>query len=215
MKGTDRYQAAAESGLDRLDDAELGVAARRGTAEPDAPDDRAPADGTSDEVSVDDYGIHVDDPGADLLNEDLDAGLRDDGEADALDAVAERFNARDLDGLLEIVAVDGEAPGLLGYDVANLPAAIQDLWRRRPSVCITRGYVDTEHVGVMWEYDGTDWWRVAVVHVDDVVDDRIGVLEFTDDAALLERVSCDGPDGDDLEEGARWVEWDEGADGDS
>jgi hypothetical protein len=201
----DRYQAAAESGLDRIDDVETDPGS---TSDADVSNGAVPA------IATDDYGVHLDDPDVDLLTDDLDAGLRDDGEADALDAVAERFNARNLDGLLDVVSPDAEAPGLLGYDVANLPEAVQDLWSRRPTVCLTRGYVETEHVGVLWEHDGTDWWRVAVVHVDDVVDDRIGVLEFSDDAALLERVVCDGPDAQDLEEGARWVEWDEGADGD-
>ncbi len=204
MSEVDRYQAAAESGLDRIDEVEL---------DPDPVADAESTNGPAHTIGTDDYGIHLDDPDADLLTDDLDAGLRDDGEADALDAIAERFNARDLEGLLEVVSPDAEAPGLLGYDIANLPAAMQDLWSRRPSGCLTRGYVGTEHVGVLWEHDGTAWWRVAVVHVDDVVDERIGVLEFSDDTALLERVVCDGPDAEDLEEGARWVEWEDGADG--
>lgn len=205
MNEVDRYRAAAESGLDRIDE---------GERDPGPTEDAEGGTGAAPAIATDDYGIHLDDPDVDLLTDDLDVGLRDDGEADALDAVAERFNARDLDGLLEVVALDAEAPGLLGYDVANLSEAMQDLWSRRPSVCLTRGYVETEHVGVLWEHDGTAWWRVAVVHVDDVVEESIGVLEFSDDAALLERVVCDGPDAKDLEEGARWVEWEEGADGD-
>lgn len=210
MDEVDRYQAAAESGLDRIDDDELHA-----DADADQGQDAEGAGDTANGVSTDGYGFHVDDPEADLLTEDLDAGLRDDAEADALDAVAERFNARDLDGLIDVLADDGEVPGLLGYDPANLPGAIQDLWERRPSVCMTRGHVDTEHVGVLWEHDGDAWWRVAVVHVDDVDDDGIGVLEFSDDTALLDRVVCDSPEGDDLEEGARWEEWDEGSDGES
>ena len=206
MNEVDRFQAAAESGLDRIDDGGLDPG-----PDPDGGGDNGAAPAR---IATDDYGIHLDDPEADLLNDDLDAGLRDDGKADALDALAERFNARDLDGMLEVVASDAEAPGLLGYDRDNLPEAVQDLWGRRPSVCLPRGYVDTDHVGVLWEHDGTDWWRAAIVHVDDVGDEGIGVLEFSDDAALLERVVCDGPDREDLEEGARWVEWDEGADGD-
>jgi hypothetical protein len=189
----DRSAAGAEAQLDRFDEA------------PSAP-------GAGASVHPHDYGMHVDDPEADLLTDDLDAGLRDDVEADALDSVAEAFNARDLDSLLDIVAPDGEAPGLLGYDVDNLPQAIEDLWQRRPTVCVTRGMAGTEHVGVLWEHDGKDWWRLAVVHVDDVNDGHIGVLEFSDDTALLEQVECSVPD-DDLDEGSRWAEWSDGADG--
>jgi hypothetical protein len=189
----DRTAAGAEAQLDRFDEtpSSNGVAAS---------------------VQPHDYGMHVDDPETDLLEDDLDVGLRDDVEADAIDTVADAFNARDLDRLLEIVAPDGEAPGLLGYDVDNLPAAIEDLWQRRPTVCVTRGRAGLEHVGVLWEHDGSTWWRLAVVHVDDVQDGHIGVLEFSDDTALLEQVDCGVPD-DDLDEGARWAEWADGVDG--
>jgi hypothetical protein len=188
----DRSAAGAEAQLDRFDEAPS-------------------SNGAGSSIHPHDYGMHVDDPEVDLLDDDLDAGLRDDVEADAIDSVADAFNARDLDALLEIVAPDGEAPGLLGYDVDNLPQAVEDLWQRRPNVCVTRGNVGTEHVGVLWEHDGKDWWRLAVVHVDDVRDGHIGVLEFSDDTALLEQVECGIPD-DDLDEGSRWAEWAEGVD---
>ena len=206
VKDVDRLQAAAEARLDRVDDDELRPLTddRQPVAEPEV---------RPEGVAPDDYGFHVDDPDTDLLTDDLDAGLRDDEEADALDTLAEAFNARDLDALLEVVAADGEAPGLLGYDRANLPEAVEDLWQRRPTCCLTRGRAETEHVGVLWEHDGTLWWRLAVVHVDDVVDGRVGVLEFGDDAALLEQVECAPPENE-LDEGERWEEWDEGSDGD-
>jgi hypothetical protein len=188
----DRSSAGAEAQLDRFDDAPS-------------------TNGVGDTVDPRDYGIHVDDPETDLLDDDLDAGLRDDVEADAIDSIADAFNTRDLDGLLDIVARDGEAPGLLGYDVENLPAAIEDLWQRRPTIALSRGRAGVEHVGVLWEHDGQEWWRLAVLHVDDVVDGTVGVLEFSDDTALLESVVCGEPD-DDLDEGSRWPEWAEGAD---
>jgi hypothetical protein len=199
MREVDHLQAAAESRLDRVDADRDEVI---GQSQPE-----------HEGVQTDDYGFHEDDPDVDLLEDDLDAGLRDDDEATAIDAVAEAFNARDLDRLLEIIAADGEAPGMLGYDRANLPGAVEDLWHQRPTVCLTRGRAETEHVGVLWEHDGDDWWRLAVAHVDDVRDGRIGVVEFSEDAALLDRVECEPPHNDELDEGARWSEWDEGDDG--
>jgi len=188
----DPLQAAAESQLDRVDDGDHSA---------------------EDVLAIEEeFGLHIDDPDADLSEEDLDVGLRADEEADAIDAIAELFNARDIEGLLEVVAADGEAPGLLGYDRDNLPEAVEDLWERRPSCTLTRGRAEVAHVGVLWEHDGASWWPIAVVHVDDVTDGRVGVLEFSDDASLLEQVECDGPD-DDLEQGVRWSEWDEGSDG--
>lgn len=208
----DRVRADAESRLEALDDATL-LQEPSEAAGDDAED--AVAAPAEEVVDPGEYGVHLDDPASDLLDDDMDVGLRDDGEAGALDALAETFNARDLDGLMQVVAGDGEAPGLLGYDRANLPDAIEDLWQRRPSCCITRGYHTDEHVGVLWEHDGSAWWRVAAVHVDDVQDGTIGVIEFSDDADLLEQLEADPPHPDDLDEGARWAEWDEGADAES
>ena len=209
----DRTRAAAESRLEALDDAEL-VEVPQEDVTADAADDGLPPD--TQVVDPDEYGVHVDDPEADLLDDDLDVGLRDDEEATLLDAVAEAFNARDLEQLLAVLTSDAEVPGVLGYDRDNLPDAIEDLWQRRPTCCLTRGFHGEVHVGVLWEHDGTAWWRVAAVHVDDVHDgSTIGVLEFTDDAALLDELTADPPDPDELEEGARWSEWEDGDDGDS
>jgi hypothetical protein len=191
----DRFAAAASARLRGLDDAAEGD----GLADRDAST-----------LDSREFGFHVDDPDTELGEQVLDNVAEID--TDVVDSLAEAFNARDLAALLEVVAADGEVPGLLGGDRDNLGDAIESLWHRRPSCCITRGRVSDEVVGVLWEHDGTAWWALAVVHVDDVDEDgRVGVLEFSDDASLLDEVEADGPD-QDLEEGARWVEWEEGAD---
>ncbi len=207
----DRTRAAAEARFEAEDDGAIIEAPPPGSDEADEVSEGEAAPPVT--IGPDDYGFHEDDPDADLLDDDLDVGLRDDGEADALDAVAEVFNARDLDQLLTVVAPDGEAPGLLGYDRDNLGPAIEDLWQRRPTCCLTRGRHLDEHVGVLWEHDGTDWWPIAAVHVDDVQDSTIGVLEFSADPALLEEVIADPPAPDELDEGGRWAEWADGEDG--
>lgn len=208
----DRTRASEEVRQETRDDGDV-------VEVPPESDDTAPSDdgvpSAPQVIDPDEYGIHVDDPDADLLDDDLDTGLRDDEEATLLDAVAEAFNARDLEQLLAVLTSDVEAPGLLGYDRDNVPEAIGDLWRRRPTCCLTRGFHGEEHIGVLWEHDGAEWWRVAAVHIDDVRDSSaIGVLEFTADPALLEELTAYPPDPDDLEEGARWSEWEHGADGD-
>jgi hypothetical protein len=198
----DARRAAAESALDRLDG--------------DRDDDVTEANF----LGLDEVGLRVE-AEADL-DTDVEQPLEPDEfmappldatAAELLDAIAEAFNARDMDRLLEVVARDGEVPGLLGYDRDNLPDAIEDLWIRRPTSCVTRGIAHDECVGVLWEHDGTSWWRVATMHVDDVTDGTVGVLEFSDDASLLDEVEAEWPD-QDLEEGSRWAEWEEGVDGD-
>jgi len=196
----DRSREAAEAQLDRLDDEAL---------------DGSPPQTARGVVGVEDFGLHVEDPSVDLLVDEAMAEpvSQDNGEADVLDAAAEAFNARDLDGLLALLGPDGELGGLLGQDPAELPEVLGSLWQRRPTCCLTRGQVDDGHVGVLWDTDGSAWWRLAVLHVDDVVDGRAGVIELTDDPTLVERVSTEAPELAELEEGTRWSEWDEGAEG--
>jgi hypothetical protein len=200
----DPRTAALEVQLDRLDDAAIAGRTAADRSEP-------PDLGTFDAAS-DGYGFHVDDDPEAAIDPLEDAVEPHDG-PDAVDAVDElvaAFNARDLEDLLAVVATDGEAPGLLGYDRANLPEAVADLWDRRPTVHVTRGELDGRVAGVLWEHDGTSWWRLAVVSVDDVSDGCVGVLEFVDDPDLVERVVTEEPEGE-LVEGARWQEWEEGS----
>jgi hypothetical protein len=202
----DPRTAALEAQLDRLDDAALDTG--------DAPSVRSePPDVGTFDPEGDGYGFHVEeDPERVLDPLETDVEVHEGPDAvDAVDELVAAFNARDLEDLLAVVATDGEAPGLLGYDRANLPEAVADLWDRRPTVHVTRGELEGRVAGVLWEHDGTSWWRLAVVSVDDVRDGCVGVLEFVDDPDLVERVVTEAPE-DELVEGARWQEWEEGAD---
>lgn len=168
-------------------------------------------------------GMHVEDGNAaEPLDdapdeEELTRRLRDEPGVDSelvncLDAIVETFNARDLDGLLELVAEDCELPGLAGSDREGFAATLEDLWERRPTCLLTRGEFEDEPVGVLWELaDGDTWWSIATVHVAEPNEGDVGLVEFVDDAATLDRVVAQPPDGD-LDEGMRWREWEEGAD---
>jgi hypothetical protein len=189
----ERDIALAEAGLDRLD--------------------RASEDGRVDEplptLDADD-DVHVaTEPGVELRDPYEDTHALEDV-TDAVDGFDDAFNARDFDALLEVLSEDVEAPGL-GNDRENLPAAVERLWEQRPSALLTRGWLDDRCCSVLWEpsQDG-GWWRIALLHFDDVEDGTIGVVELNDDPIALEAVVTEGPDGD-VEEGTRWEEW---ADGD-
>lgn len=191
--------ALAELGLERLDDV-VATGTRADDGEPemvslDAADDVRLAD--------EDAGRYQElrDPYADThAYEDV---------TEAIDAFDDAFNARDLDAVMDIVAEDVECPGL-GNDRDNLPEAIEDLWERRPNSLLTRGWLDDRCCSVLWDPATTGgWWRVAIVHFDDVDDGVIGVVELNDDPVALDEVETDGPDGD-VEEGTRWEEWADG-----
>lgn len=201
----DPRAAGFEAQLDRLDDARAEGAATE-VREPGVMDPHDDA-----------FGFHLTDGDdeADALDPLADEVEDHDGQVitlEVLEQLVTAFNHRDLDDLLDVVAEDGEAPGLLGYDADNLPAAITDLWQRRPTVQLTKGRTDDALMAVLWEHDGAAWWQLAAVTLDDVDDGLIGVLEFADDPDLLDRVRTTEPD-DGLLEGERWQEWDEGTDG--
>jgi len=188
--------AAAEAGLERLDDER---------AEPEGPTEVVEL------LDEGDAGWHVENE-APSLDDDEDQDteghvsvLHD----DLLDALNEAFNARDLEGVLEVLSDDVELPGLAG-DRLELPERIEDLWERRPTSLLTRAVNGNEGISVLWEIgDEGRWWPLATVHVDDVSDGRAGVVEFSEDVSLLDELDPEMPD-DDLDEGARWHEWTDG-----
>lgn len=190
----DRQSAAAESRLDAIDDGPEGTAAGNGSVE-----------------LVD--GMHIETAPPELVGDDSD----DEGHvrvdhAELVDEVGEAFNARDLDALAELCADDCETSGLAG-DMAELHTALADLWERRPTITMTRSADDMgTAVGVVWERGETAAWApLGVCHVDVDPDGLAAVLEFSDDVGLLDQLELNPPDGD-LEEGARWEEWEQGAD---
>ncbi len=188
MTGFDRHEATAQARLDRLvDRAEASVA-----ADGDGRDDGAADVGLSPR-ELDD-GMQVIGGDDDLPTDVEDwSAVRDD---DMVDALAEAFNARDLDGLVELVAADCEVPGLDGGPTTVDPA-LGDLWNRRPSILMTRAVDGDRALGVLWERAASDTWSaIGTLHVD-VVDDQVRVLEFSDDVGLLERLQPVAPTADD------------------
>lgn len=169
----------------------------------------------------DDVPVYVLDHDDDLHVEEVWDGLTEDEQeelgggpdsevANAIDVFNELFNARDLDALLELAAEDCEAPGL-GNDLDNLPEALEDLWDRRPSCLLTRGEHEGRCLSVMWEAGNNvgEWHRIATVYFDDIANGELGVIEFADDAAVLDQVVTAGPDGE-HDEGSLWSEWEDG-----
>lgn len=157
-----------------------------------------------------DAGMHVEFAGEPIdLSDDRDLDHTEPDGATLLDEVAEVFNARDLDQLLDLCAPDCEVPGLAS-DLDELGPAIADLWERRPTVRLTRDEHEGRAVGIVWEYEGS-WAALGTVHL--VVDgEAVTLLEFSDDATLLDELDGLPPDEDDLGEGATWEEWHENPD---
>ncbi len=199
MNDFDRQSAAAEARLDRIDD---------GPASAPIGDHQ---------VELTD-GMHIETDPPDLAGDgDDDADIDDGGHAlvdhaELVDEIVEAFDARDAEAMADLCVDDCEIPGLAS-DLDDLEQAISDLWERRPTITMTRSVDDAGvAVGVLWERGETATWApIGTCHVDVDESGLAAVLEFSDDVGLLDELELDPPDGE-LEEGARWEEWDEGAD---
>lgn len=183
----------------------------------------------SDEVvldldAIEREGLHIEDPDAGPVDDDLGSDLQHLARYGSLESVIdgfiEAYNAHDLDGVLEVLAEDCELPGL-GGDPQGFSRACDDMWDQRPHALLTRGLVDDQPVAVLWDVctgmptrsANGRWERVGLFVFDRADrDDAIGLIEAIEDPAALEAAETDDP-ADDLVEGARWEEWYEG-DGD-
>lgn len=191
----DRNEATSTARIERLD----RRVQRAQEAQP-AADDGLVEYGVS-ESELEDLHIVT---GEDDLPEDTTAHVAVVAD-DVMDALAEVFNARDLDGVVDLCTPDCEIPGLVS-DLAEVGPALDDLWERRPSITMTRMVVDDVAVGVLWERVASDrWGALGTVHLD-LADDQVQVMEFADAQDLLDRRNPPPPEFDD----PMWNDPDEG-----
>ena len=184
---------AAEATLERVERGDIDT----NHAEPDPLVSRAVGD---------EDGMHLeDDPPA--VEEDITE--HDPTMDDAVLGFVECFNARDLDGLCDLLRADAEVPGL-GNDLPNFQSAVDALWSRSPTCMLTPGRLDDRDVAVMWESADGRWWKAATLLFAGENDGRLGLVEMVEDPEAFDGVITDEPERE-FDEGTRWEEWDEGA----
>lgn len=139
-----------------------------------------------------------DEPSRRIENADLD---------NALDEFVERVNARDLDGLGDLLASEVEAPFLQEASRTGAVAGLNDLILRYPTLTLTRGDRGSDPIVAAWLFD-TDQDRY----------DLVGYFSFelTATGALIQRLDYieEFSDSDDLivespdrTELAEWDDW--------
>lgn len=136
----------------------------------------------------------------------------DDADLETLrNAFVEAFNARDLDGILEIVAADAELPDTVGEGHEALADELLAVWERSPIVVLTNAQLQEAPAAVAWLPDEQGrWTRVALVtfHSDQ---GRLTVIDRPDDPEALHTALAEDPIGDIVDEELDWSGWDEGA----
>lgn len=131
-----------------------------------------------------------------------------------LDELVDYFNARDLDGLAELLDAEVSAPFFGGTGRDIVMQGLGELVLGFPGIIATRGELGDEPVVVAWipgehrSYQRTGYFRFTFLD-GDVVDDgemfveHIDYSDEIDDGSLL----VEEPDPADLAEWESWDEW--------
>jgi len=166
-----------------------------------------------------DHGLHLieADPVApgedDAPDEDSPAPPDDQIDADLESLRSEfvaAFNARDLDAILSLVSADVECPDRRTSGAPELAAELVAIWNRSPGALLTDALLDGCPCAVAWVPDEDGCWSRAGLVCLDAEDGLVRTFELPDDADALNRAETDDPEGEELDEGLDWVEWDTG-----
>ena len=165
----------------------------------------------SDPVDVRDV-IEEDESQTDLSPDEL--GAIDNVELDnVLDEFVEVFNARDLDGLGELLAPDAQS-GLLGESSrTGVVEGFNDLLLRYPTLLVTRGDIGSDPIVAAWifdqEADRFDPFGYFTLELGDSGEGRLQRVEYWDELPVSEDVVVEAPDRSDLPEWEDWSQLDE------
>lgn len=115
----------------------------------------------------------------------------------------ELFNARDLDGIQDLLTDDVEFADDAIVGRSAVADVLAGLWLRTPEVLLTPAKLEEEPATVAWIRADREWTRSALISLDGDAG-RIGVLEFCDTPDTVQRAVSDPPDPDELDEECDW-----------
>ena len=132
-----------------------------------------------------------------------------------LDELVDFFNARDLEGIRELLDTEISAPFFGGTGADVTMQGIGELVLAYPGIVSTRGELGEEPVVVAWipgethTYSRMGYFRFTFTDVDENGDKLVEHIDYSDevdDGTLL----AEQPDPADMAEGEDWQTWAEG-----
>ena len=124
------------------------------------------------------------------------------------DEFVDLFNARDLDGIAELVTADVTSDLFDGAGVESAVEGMAGLLRRYPQLVATRGEDGNQPIVALWIPDEQGQYRLMgyfeLSALDELVD-RITYVDTPGTDLLVEE-----PDPDEMAEWQDWKEWDTG-----
>jgi len=123
----------------------------------------------------------------------------------ASDEFVDLFNARDLDGIADLVTAEVASDLFDGTGVESAVNGIAGLMRRYPQLIATRGEDGNQPIVALWIPDEQSQYRL------------MGYLEMSTEEELIDRITYVDTPGTDLlveepdaDEMAEWQDWDTG-----
>ncbi len=132
----------------------------------------------------------------------------------ASDEFVDLFNARDLDGIAEMVTADVASDLLDGDGADSVIEGLAGLLRRYPQLVATRGEDGNQPIVALWipnEQDQYSLMGYLELSTEDELIDRITYVDTPGRSDLL----LEEPDLDEMSEWQDWREWDTGEEANS
>ncbi len=132
----------------------------------------------------------------------------------ASDEFVDLFNARDLDGIAEMVTTDVASDLLDGDGADSVIEGLAGLLRRYPQLVATRGEDGNQPIVALWipnEQDQYSLMGYFELSTEDELIDRITYVDTPGRSDLL----LEEPDLDEMSEWEDWREWDTGEEANS
>lgn len=127
---------------------------------------------------------------------------------DVLVDFVDLFNARDWEGMTDLLAADVESGFFGNVTRADLIDALNDLILRYASLVVTRGDIGAQPVAAAWlldqgtnGYDPVGYFTIALADGDDP---RIGTVDYVEEVPDDEDVVLEVPDSGERNE---WEDW--------
>jgi hypothetical protein len=124
------------------------------------------------------------------------------------DALVDSFNARDLDGIVELVSDSVTSDMFEGSGVDAAIEGLSALWMRYPSLMASRGDCENDCVVALWLPDEEGVFRSMGFLELTIEDDQIEHVTYIDDDDA--DFHAEPPDEEQVEEWLDWAEWDRG-----
>lgn len=133
-----------------------------------------------------------------------------------IDEFVDYFNARDLEGLDELLSRDASSTFLRASDAGEMIQGLGEILLAYPGIVLTRGELDDEPVAVAWvpgenhDYSRMGFFAFSVVDEDEELIEHLEYSDEFDEGRLL----AEEPEPAEIAEWEDWGEWDRMEDGD-